>query len=442
MTTRRTFLPAALALLAAAAARTTAGGPSPQDPNQPQIGIKITGTAQRQIPIAILPFHPDATADAAARTSAESIRGVITADLIYSGLFNVLPPSLYAGVTLTAAHPPFPDFAALGAEGLVRGSIARKDAQRVVEGPLDDTKSGALISGKRYRGDPSLARHIAHSVANDITLAYTGRPGIALSRIVFVGKVGGAKEIHMMHYDGAEIRQITKNKTLNVSPSWSPDGGRLAFVSYRQGSPRLYIYSGEDGSLKDSTPPGSELCVAPDWSPDGRLIAFSSSSEGDSDIFILDVATGRSRQISFSRGSDTSPDWSPSGREIAFTSDRSGTPQVYIMDAEGANVRLLTGSGEFNDSAAWSPDGSRIAYASMIDGRFDILVQDLATGGVRRLTQNAGNNENPRWSSDGRHIAFSSNRSRSYRIYTMDADGNRQEELPTPIEATMPDWSR
>ena len=413
-----------------------------QDPNQPEIGLKISGTAQKQIPIAILPFHPDATADAEARQAADSIRSIISADLAYSGIFNVLPPSLYERLVLSATQIPFRDFSALGAEGLVRGTIARKDAQIVVEGPLYDAKSGALITGKRYRGETALVRHIAHNIANEVTIAYTGRSGVSLSRIVFVGKVGTAKEIHVMDYDGSGIKQITKNKSLNVSPSWSPDGKRLAFVSYRQGNPRLYVYSGEDGSLKDSTPPGSELCVAPDWSPDGGLIAFSSSSEGDSNIFVVDVATGRSRQITFSRGSDTSPDWSPSGREIAFTSDRSGSPQIYVMDAEGANVRRLTMSGDFNDSAAWSPTGDRIAYASLLNGRYDVLVHNVATGTVNRLTQNAANNENPRWSSDGRHIVFASNRSGSYRIYTMDADGNRQEQIATSFEGTMPDWSR
>ena len=428
--------------IAIAALAVTVTWAAAQDPNQPQIGLKITGTAQKQIPIAILPFHPDTTADAGVREAAESIRAVIGADLGYSGIFNVLPPSLYERLALGSTQIPFRDFSALGVEGLVRGTIAKKDAQIVVEGPLYDAKSGALITGKRYRGEPSLVRHIAHNIANEITIAYTGRSGVSLSRIVLVGKVGSAKEIHVMDYDGSGIKQITKNKSLNVSPSWSPDGKRLAFVSYRQGNPRLYVYSGEDGSLKDSTPPGSELCVAPDWSPDGGLIAFSSSSEGDSNIFVLDVATGRSRQITFSRGSDTSPDWSPSGREIAFTSDRSGSPQIYIMDAEGANVRRLTTSGDFNDSAAWSPSGDRIAYASLISGRYDVLVHDVATGTISRLTQNAGNNENPRWSNDGRHIVFSSNRSGSYRIYTMDTDGNRQEQIPTPFEGTMPDWSR
>jgi len=416
--------------------------PSPQDPNQPHIDLKITGAAVRQIPIAIPPMQRGASADGETQAVGETIRSVITSDLTYSGLFNVLPPSLISSVRVASGRIPFRDFAALGADGVVAGTIGRESPGVVVEGLLFDSKSEALIAGKRYRGDPSLARDIAHRIANDIMIAYTGRSGVSLSRIVMVGKAGSAKEIHVMDYDGADLKQITRNKSLNLSPSWSPDGKRLALVSYRQGNPKLYIYNGDDGSLRDSTPKGSELCVAPDWSPDGGRIVFSSSSSGDSELFLLDVGNGRSRQITFSRGSDTSPDWSPSGREIAFTSDRSGRPHIYVIDAEGANLRRLTSSGEYNDSAAWSPGGDKIAYASRIDGRFDILVLDVASGKVTRLTRDSGNNENPRWSPDGRHLVFSSNRTGSYRIYTMDADGNRQTALPTPFEATMPDWSR
>jgi len=442
MKTKRLFVTGVLTIATVVPGSMPASLAGPQDPNRPEIDLTIKGNAIRKIPIAILPFQVSGQGGDGARGASDTIRSVVTDDLGYSGLFDVLPPSLYASVTVSSDRIPLRDFAALGAQGVVYGRVGREGGSLVVEGLLSDSKSESLVAGKRYRGEPSLARDIGHRIANDIMIAYTGRPGVSLSRLVMVGKVGGAKEIQVMDYDGADIKQITKNKSLNVSPAWSPDGKRLAFVSYRQGNPRLYIYSGDDGSLRDSTPPGSELCVAPDWSPDGRLIAFSSSSQGDSEIFVLDVSTGRSRQITFNRGADTSPAWSPSGREIAFTSDRTGHPQIYVMDAEGANVRRLTNNGDYNDSAAWSPDGDRIAYASRIDGRFDILVYEISTGKTSRLTQNAANNENPRWSHDGRHIAFSSNRSGSYKIYTMDADGNRQQEIPTPFEATMPDWSR
>lgn len=430
----------ALALGAAVAV----AGPAPQDPNQPQIGLKITGAAQRQIPIAVPPLKITGQSSGDSKAAADLIRAVVSADLTYSGLFNVLPPSLYESLPSAPGHVPLRDFAAIGAQGVVQGNVGADPNAAgglVVEGIIFDSKSEALIAGKRYRGSRALARDIAHRIANDVMVAYTGRTGVSLTRIVVVGRAGGGKEIFVMDHDGADLKQITKNGSLNLSPAWSPDGRRLAFVSYRQGNPRLYIYSGDDGSLKDASPPGSELCVAPDWSPDGRQIAFSSSSSGDSEIFLLDVATSRSRQITFNRGSDTSPAWSPSGREIAFTSDRSGRPQIYVMDAEGANVRRLTNDGTYNDSAAWSPSGDRIVFVSRIEGRFDILLLDITTGRVSRLTQNAGNNENPRWSPDGRHIVFSSNRSGSYKIHTMDADGNRQEELRTPMEATMPDWS-
>ncbi len=410
----------------------------------PEITLEVKGKAGRQIPIVIPPLRQDGPGDAAVEEVRSTIRDVLEADLAYSGIFSVIPPSLYASVARTSDRLPLRDFAAIGAQAVVGGTVGGSGAEVVVEGLLFDSRSEALITGKRYRGAPALARDIAHRIADDITIALTGRSGVSTTRLVMVGRNGGdgAKEIYVSDYDGADRKQITRNGSINVSPAWSPDGRRLAFVSYRQGNPRLYIYSGDDGSLVDASPTGSELCVAPDWSPDGRHIAFSSSSSGDSEIFVLEVASGSTRRITFSRGADTAPVWSPSGREIAFTSDRSGNPQIYIMSAEGANTRRVTTSGSYNDSAAWSPEGGRIAYVSRIEGRFEILVHDIASGETSRLTSNSGNNENPRWSPDGRHIVFASNRDGAYRLFTMDADGNRPEALSTPFEATMPDWSR
>src|SRR5262245_57910298 len=154
--------------------------PSAQDPNEPQIGLKISGTAVRKIPIAILPFQTTSQDASALRGPTDLIRKVITDDLEYSGLFNVLAPSIYSSVTIASGRIPFRDFAALGAQGVVSGSVGRDSAGIVVEGLLSDSKSEALVAGKRYRGDVALARDIAHRIANDITIAYTGRAGVSL----------------------------------------------------------------------------------------------------------------------------------------------------------------------------------------------------------------------------------------------------------------------
>ena len=421
----------------------TGGDPAaaPQDPNA-GIVLEVQGQKRRQIPLVVPPLQVKSDGRADIVRTAELIRSVVTDDLNFSGSFNVLNPDLYAAVSATSGRLPLRQFAAIGAEGVVAGTVSPEGSSFVIEGLLFDSRSEALIVGKRYRGEVALSRDIAHRIADAITIAYTGRSGVFLSRIVFVARVGEAKEIFVMDYDGADLKQITKNGTLNISPAWSPDGRRLAFVSYRQGSPKLYIYDGQDGSLSDASPTGSELCIAPAWSPDGRSVAFTSSKEGNAEIYILDLASRRSRQITFNRSSESAPDWSPSGREVAFTSDRSGKPQIYLMDAEGANVRKLTDTGDYSDSAAWSPTGDRLLYASRIEGRFEILTVDAATGRTWQLTRNTRNNENPRWSPDGRHIVFSSNRSGSYQLFTMDADGNRQKAIPLKSEASMPDWSR
>src|SRR5262245_10260051 len=162
---------------------------SAQDPNGPEIGLKISGTAVRQIPLAIPALRLNADAAPPARDAAALIRSVVEADLAYSGLFNVLPSSLYSTVTLAADRIPFREFAAIGAEGIVHGTVGGGSPDLVIEGLLFDSKSEALIMGKRYRGAPPLARDIGHRIANDITVAYSGKPGVSMSRMVLVAKI-------------------------------------------------------------------------------------------------------------------------------------------------------------------------------------------------------------------------------------------------------------
>jgi len=417
--------------------------PPPGGP--PAGGGQITGVISApgltRLALAIPPFRLSALASAALRDASDEIHQTILSDLEFSGYFDVIPADRYAGIPLDATPIPFQRWAATNAIALLLGTVAPEGERLALEGLLFDTRGEQLILGKRYRGETSVARQVGHRLANEIVLHFTGRQGIALSRLTFEGRVGKTKEIFVMDYDGRGMRQVTRNGSLNVSSAFSPDGTKVAFVSYKAGTPHLYVLS-QEGTMADITPAGADLSAAPDWSPDGGSIVFSSAKNGDSELYVHNLATGKSQQITFSPASETSPCWSPNGRQIAFTSDRTGRPQIYLMDAEGANVRRLTFEGSYNDEPSWSPQGDRIAYAGWVDDHFDIFVADVATGVAQRLTDAAGYNENPRWSADGRHIVFTSNRVGIYQIYTMDDNGNRPARLATPFEAWGPDWSR
>jgi TolB protein len=403
--------------------------------------IRIVGEARPKIPIAI-PELQIGNDGGEIREISEAIRAVVRDDLDFSGYFHIVPEEYHKLVRDGGSRRiNYKEWLGIGAEALLLGRVDLKRASVVFEGRVYDTSEKRMVLGKRYRGDVDLQRLVAHRLSNEIIRQYTGQTGVAMSKIVFVSQVGKAKEIFVMDYDGARRKRITGSGTINLSPSWSPDGTRIAFVSYRRDRPLLKIVD-SSGELRDAFPQHGELNSAPAWSPDGRLLAFSSSRDDNAEIYTLRVSDGQLVRLTRNSAIDTSPAWSPTGREIAFTSDRSGRPQIYIMDAEGANVRRLTFEVSYCDAASWSPLGDKIAFTARVPGGFDIYVKDLNSGELRQLTRGSNINEWPRWSPDGRHLVFASNRTGSFDIYTMDADGSRQHRLTRGGSSFSPSWSR
>jgi len=418
----------------------TAALPTSAQEEEPGPGMRgvIEGEGFTRVKIAV----PSAESSAGYGAITSELVETLREDLIFSGFFDVIDPKLYRLV------PPSDDGAvrhedwiSIGADALIGIRVPVQDDRIDLEARLYDNASGSVLFARRYGGEMGMLRRVAHLLADDIVRHYTGRPGVALSRIAFVSEFEGNKEIYLMDYDGRRIRRLTSSGTINLSPAWSPDKQELAFMSWRGRQPSVYVMTaeGKRGVLKTV---GGELSSAPDWSPDGRKVAYTSDVDGNTEIYVLDRTTHRNTRLTHNRAIDTAPAYSPNGREIAFTSDRSGSPQIYVMDADGLNVRRLSWESSYNDSPAWSPRGDRLAFASRVDGRFHIVVLDISSGRITQLTRGRHNNENPRWSPDGRHLVFASNRRGSYQIFTMAADGRDVRQLTRGQDGYTPDWSR
>ncbi|HTO90607.1 MAG TPA: Tol-Pal system beta propeller repeat protein TolB [Candidatus Sulfotelmatobacter sp.] len=326
-------------------------------------------------------------------------------------------------------------------EGVVGGRWEVHGSRVSLTGEVVDFPARRSIFKRDYKGSTDEWRSLVHRFADDVVQQFTGEPGVASTRIAFVARTGRDKELYVMDSDGANLKALTADHSIVVSPSWAPDASLILFTSYRGGSgPQIFVTPAGGGRLYlVSGRPGLNIC--PSYSPDGRDIVCTLSQDGNSEIYITDARGGNPRRLTDNRAIDTSPAWSPTGREIAFTSDRSGTPQVYVMDREGGNVRRLTYEISYTDSPAWSPRGDRIALVSRTAGGFDIWLVN-ADGSQPRLIVTGGNNENPHWSPDGRQLVFSSDREGNRALYVSDLSDRQPRRIDTGgLAAFSPAWS-
>jgi TolB protein len=387
---------------------------------------------------------PSSLADAAA-----DIDSTLRQDLVNSRAFAVQGPDALSVIELTGdPGRDFELYRSLGNEILLQIDLVVEDGKVALEGRVFDLASGDSLLGKRYRGERSAARRMAHTLADEIVLLFTGRRGVGATTLAFYSDrqaPNQIKEIYLMDADGRNQRPITAHRTVSLSPVWSPTGGAVAYTSFFSSRPGIYLVDLISGRKSPVVTEGS-FNASPTFSPDGSQIAFARTIPGGNiEIFLADRRGGNMHQITHARGIDTNPAWSPIGRQIAFTSNRSGSPQIYVMDVEGTNIRRISRQGRYNDGAAWSPDGKRIAYAQRAGiERFDIVVVDIVTGESRQLTQAPGSHETPTFSPDGLKISFAAKYGSSVgatQIYIMDDDGTNVRRLTSEGNNFNPSWS-
>ena len=371
--------------------------------------------------------------------------GVLSNDLDLSGYFSPIEKAAFlsddAGA-FTAEQIRFRDWSTIGADLLLKGGYSVVGQSVEVEVRLFDVFRGRQILGKRILGRTDEYRDLMHRLGNDIVYLLTGQQGIFLTKLAFVGTATGHKEIYVCDYDGHNVQQITNDKSIALLPRWSPQGDKLFYNSYKDGSgPALYMRDMVTGrTTKVSGRDGLNIGAA--WAPDGQSAALCLSMDGEPDIYRIDL-TGRILQrLTKSWDICVSPTFSPDGSRIAFVSNRAGGPQVYVRDLGEGREERLTFEGRYNTSPTWS-SLNRIAYTGSEDGRFNIFTIDPSGRDRRNLTMGQGNNEDATWSPNGRYLAFSSNRAGAYHLYIMTANGQNQRRITfLEGEQTSPSWSQ
>lgn len=398
--------------------------------------------------------------------------------LTFSGFFTALAEGAYQGAwdQYTKAHntsastdwildskglsgEEYVQWRAIGSESLTVAALS------------EDAQKGLTLSFKTFdigRGKEMLAKQFTkindykatvRQYADFLLEAYTGKPGIFNSRLIFVGRKtkSSPKQIYMSDFDGSNITQITDGNYPHLSASWSPDGRYIAFTSYEFKNPEIFIYDTQTRIKKRATN-FNGLDSGANFSRDGKWIAYTSSRGDDTDIFLMTPQGNNKKLFLEGSGLDVDPRFSPDGKYIAFVSGRFGNPHIFVGNLAGSGDALkvtgdkrLTYAGWYNATPSWSPESDKIAFAGYDKdiNRWDLFMMNPDGSQLERLTLKSGDNESPSFSPNGQLIVFQSNRvgesnaKGASTLWLMNRDGSNQHKLEIRglYDAATPQWS-
>ena len=391
-------------------------------PAHAQLTIDVIGGGASQIPITVLPLGNEQRYE-------QQISEIVSADLRRSGLFRLGP---------VGSRRPFPtqvkdiDYAywrSEGAQNLVIGDVSARGAGKVeVRFRMFDVGSEAQELGFSFLVDERQLRATAHKIADLIYEKLTGDVGVFSTKICYVVKRGETFELQIADADGYNPQVVHRYDEPIISPQWSPDGTRVAYVSFEQRKAIVYVLNVFDGS-REILAAFSGSNSAPAWSPDGKRLAVTLTKDGVSQLYLINADGSGARRLTYSQSIDTEPNFSPDGRYLLFTSDRAGSPQIYRMRVDGSDdPQRMTFEGGYNVTPKYSADGKSFVFIHRNQGRFNVAIQDIVTRQVQILTSGRLD-QSPTFAPNGKMILYASEINGRGILAAVSSDGRVKQRI-------------
>ena len=404
-----------------------------------QLTIEITQGVDNPTPIAVVPF-----AWQGAGTAPEDIAGVVNSDLSRSGQFSPVDRRDMLGFPSVQKDIFYRDWRALNTEYILIGRVSIAGQMRIEYELYDVTRQTQVFTAVE-EGSPNEARMLAHRVSDRVYEQLTGIPGAFATRLLYVSVTRNPTgkdyyRLTLADSDGARPIVLLESREPVMSPSWSPDGNQIAYVSFETSRPAVYRQDLRTGAREQLTN-FRGLNSSPAWSPDGNSMAMVLSKDGNPDIYIMNLATKRLTQITRHYAIDTEPAWMPDGQSLLFTSDRGGRPQIYRYSLRTGNTDRVTFEGGYNARARVAQDGRNVVLVTQRSGQFHIAILDLVTERTQVLTSTALD-ESPSIAPNGSMVLYATKYGDRGILAAVSVDGGVKFRLPARDgDVREPAWS-